>query len=463
MNRKTIEGFPGAEFENDGASGTVKGKKGRRSVILPLILSVIGAIAIWLYVIASNNTCSAIPVTVNGNEQLMSSNYTVSSVEPASVDVVLRGKKDVVSQIISDKSMITAYIDVFGKPEDSEDSYLFASTDEIKEGEYTVDVQFTLPDGVTCSTKSVTVTIARSYSKTFKKEDFKVSFKNYSVSEEYVLSEETVKEESLTVSGDETTVSSIAKIGLNVDWQSEITGDVDAVVTPVAYDDFGGEIDSTFLHFEPETLNVCVSVNKVKTFSLVLKTADNDTGAYTLSRETVQLVGPTMTIDSIGSEIVLNADQDLLAEPTIRESYEFDASRFSSAVMIRQGEEYVKSTTVRVGRTERMRSVMLSIPSAVWKVIAPENLEYEFYVDQITVMAEYMPRDKETSLAADDLLVLVDMSGKSVDVQSVQPIVTVLSSERFGYVRLEVSELPVIFHEKKTEPETQTEAEKGNE
>ena len=468
MNRKTVENFSQEEFENAGVTGAIKSEKGRRSVILPLILSILAAIAIWMYVIASNNTCSAVPVQVNGNEQLMSSNYSVSSVEPAFVDVVLRGKQDVVSQIISDKSMITASIDIFGKAGDGEsveNRYLFASPEEIKEGEYTVDVQFSLPNGVTCSTKAVKVTIAKSYSRTFTKDDFNISFKNYTISEEFIVDYDniTVADKELTVSGDEATVSSIERIGLNSDWNTEITGDKEAKVTPVAYDNFG-EIDSTYLHFEPEFLFVNIPANKVKTFSLVLKTPENDTGEYTLSVDTVRLVGPMPIIDSIDSEIVLNDEQDFESDPKIHDRYELVAGRFGARVAIdRGGENYASSLEVNVERTERMRSAILSIPDTAWKVIPPEGYKYVIAASRLMVNVEYLPLNGE-EIKADDLLVLIELSAESTGIKTVRPTVTVLDAERFGYVRITARDLLVRYEEIKsdTQDDTKTTDENGN-
>ena len=127
---------------------SVKKKKRNLSVLL-LIFSLIGAVALWLFVVRDNNTVSAVTVSVTGNERLMGENLSVSLIEPQTVDIVLRGKSDQIKQILSDKSIISAKVNIFKTSQTSgnNENYIFEDESAAKVGVYTVTFQSNI-DGI---------------------------------------------------------------------------------------------------------------------------------------------------------------------------------------------------------------------------------------------------------------------------------------------------------------------------
>ncbi len=62
----TVKNYEEGELTEEGFSGEIRNKKSRWSLIVPLILSVVAAMALWMYVIAANNTCTDIPIQLTG-------------------------------------------------------------------------------------------------------------------------------------------------------------------------------------------------------------------------------------------------------------------------------------------------------------------------------------------------------------------------------------------------------------
>ena len=147
---KTVGVYNDGEFNNAGLSGAIKNKNTRKSIFIPLIGSIIAAFGLWLFVIWGNNTCTGITVDVVGNAQLMSNSYTVSAVEPATVDLVLKGKDEVIKRITDDPSLISASVYVFAFNDENGQRIdgVFDNEGDIAEGEYTVELKINMPEGV---------------------------------------------------------------------------------------------------------------------------------------------------------------------------------------------------------------------------------------------------------------------------------------------------------------------------
>ena len=157
--KRTVEAYNEENIEN-GIGSEIKKKGVMRSVILPLILSLIAAIGIWTYVASEKTTITGLAIKVAGDEILLKNNYTMT-IEPMSVDVVLSGKADVINQVLKDKSQITARLNVFKATQSAEDGeyYLFEDETKITPGTKPVWIEFKLPDGVTCVEQQVMVTV----------------------------------------------------------------------------------------------------------------------------------------------------------------------------------------------------------------------------------------------------------------------------------------------------------------
>lgn len=413
---KTVGVYSDGEFDNQGLTGAIKNKTARKSFFIPLIGSIIAAFGLWLFVIWGNNTCTGIPVQVVGNAQLMSNNYTVSSVEPATVDLVFKGKDEVIKRITDDPSLISASVYVFASNDENGVSIdgIFDGEEQIAPGEYTVELKISAPEGVSCSTKTVKVNVSKASAKEFSTADagstkdgpVRLNMSNYSFANGISLRSQGVVEKSVTVVGDQKRVDSIEYISLNVDWLKEITGDATVYVTPVACDRYGDVIDSEFLRFEPSTLEVNVTVNKYKTMTLSPKRGAGDTANYTLSSTTVGVIGPVFEIDRLPDELVFSVAQDIPSR-----HYTLSSSELGSNVKFLTKNGQSDAFTLVVEKHEGAVSADLVINAEDLVILPPEKGSYSFDKNGYKIQVKYIPVDAESAkLTVSDLLIVLDLS-----------------------------------------------------
>lgn len=413
---KTVGVYSDGEFDNQGLTGAIKNKNARKSFFIPLIGSIIAAFGLWLFVIWGNNTCTGIPVEVVGNAQLMSYNYTVSAVEPATVDIVLKGKDEVIKRITDDPSLISASVHVFGSDEEEGGRIngIFEKEDQIAPGEYTVELKITTPDGVSCGTKTVKVTVSKASAKEFSTEQagsskdtpVRLNMSNYSFANGISLASQMVAEKSVTVIGDQKRVESIEYLSLDVDWLKDLTGDATVFVTPVACDRYGDVIDSEFLRFEPATLEVNVKVNKQKTLMLVPKKGHGDTAEYRTSVAAVNVIGPVLEIDRLSDTLEFTVSQDL---PT--RNYTLSASDVGGNVrfLTKNGESDAFTFTVEKKEGETVKDLVLRAEDI--RVLAPLSGNYTLDKTEYKIQVRYVPVSDGKELSAEDLTVILDLTG----------------------------------------------------
>ena len=412
---KTVAVYSDGEFANQGLTGAIKNKSNRKSFFIPLICSIIAAFGLWLFVIWGNNTCTGIPIEVVGNAQLMSNNYTVSAVEPATVDLVFKGKDEVIKRITDDPSLISASVYVFSSVVGAEIAIdgIFEKEDEIAPGVYTVELMITAPEGVSCSTKTVKVTVSKASVKEFSTEQagsskdapVRLNMSNYSFANGISLDSQSVVEKSVTVIGDQTRVEAIEYISLNVDWLKDLTGDATVFVTPVACDRYGDVIDSEFLRFEPATLEVNVKVNKQKTLTLVPKKAADDTATYTLSVPSVTVIGPVLEIDRLSDTLEITVGQDLPSR-----HYTVAASSLGSNVRFLTKNGEIDAFTLIADKKVGTVTKELLIKAENVIVLSPEDLSLTFDKAEYKIVVTYLPAAEDAAeLSEEDLTVVLDL------------------------------------------------------
>ena len=330
----TVKNYEEGELTEEGFSGEIRNKKSRWSLIVPLILSVVAAMALWMYVIAANNTCTDIPIQLTGKEKLLGSGYTVSLVEPQTVDLVLRGNSETIKKIIKTPSLVTASVSIFKKDtEEGNKGYIFED-DEVRAGDYVVSLNIQLPEGVQCNEKKVTVRISRKETKIVPTSEIRINKTAYSYGNGCYIFGESIEEQNLVVSADKETLEEIDYIALEVSGLKDLTKDFYANVLPVAYDSYGDQIDSQSLSFEPETLSLHIKVNRVKNIQLTLKTAEGDTTKYTLSQKSVRFTGASELVEILPDALCLNEEEFSSGKMAVEEGtvYEFTAEALVKAL-----------------------------------------------------------------------------------------------------------------------------------
>ncbi|MBQ9467816.1 MAG: hypothetical protein IJU52_02280 [Clostridia bacterium] len=429
---------------------SVKKKKRNLSVLL-LIFSLIGAVALWLFVVRDNNTVSAVTVSVTGNERLMGENLSVSLIEPQTVDIVLRGKSDQIKQILSDKSIISAKVNIFKTSQTSgnNENYIFEDESAAKVGVYTVKLEVTLPEGVSCAERTVTVTVSETLSKKIPTKDIGHKITNYSFSSDCSLGSMTFEQQYLTISGDVSSVNRIASVAVVSDWSKEITGDITVGgLVPIAYDDEGDVIDSRFLRFEPSVLQLNISVNKVRNVSLALLTEEGDHTVYSLSQNDMTVFGPVKLIDRLGDVFYINKSDFESGNRTVADSYELRPEQVANSVsggalysdQVRftdLGGNEVSFIRISVRKDDSKKTVTVVVPAGKWSILTDGGFEYSVGEDY-PVTVTYIPKEKDVP-SADDLVCFADLRGKGEGVYMQTPVIAVKNVEK--YYEIEIAPL----------------------
>lgn len=444
MSSASSEALSGADNKPAVLSGQVSvKKKKRRLTVLLLIVSVVAAVAFWLYVVSENNTVNGVQFNILGNERLMGENLSISSVEPSVIDVVLRGKSDQIRQIVADKSLVEAKVNIFKSTQETEgEGYcIFENESDAKVGTYTVKVEVILPNGVTYADKEVTVTITEIATKRIETRDIGHKITNYSLSPDCTLDSISFEQQWLTVSGDVKSVNSIASISVVSDWSKEISGDITiGGLVPIAYDSEGDEIDGRFLRFDPSVLQLNVSVNKSRTINLGVVTDSGDLAKYELSPSSVVVYGPIRVIDKLDGTYILNEAEFEAGTSTVASSYELRAEDIARSVsggalftdrvrILDLGGNEKSFVNVSVNRTESRKTAEIVIPSDRWIVLTDEGFDGSLESDY-TVKVSYVSRDGKTP-QAEDLLCLADLSGKGAGSDKVMPYIGLVDPQDY--------------------------------
>lgn len=429
MNR-TVKNYEEGELTEEGFSGEIRNKKSRWSLIIPLILSVIAAVALWMYVIATNNTCSDIPIQLTGKEKLLGSGYTVSLVDPQTVDLVLRGNSETIKKILKTPSLVTASVSIFKKDtEEGNKGYIFED-DEVRAGDYVVSLNIQLPDGVQCNEKKVTVRISRKESKIVPTSEIQINKTSYSYGNGCYIFGETIEEQNLIVSADKRTLEEISYIALEVSGLKDLTKDFYANVLPVAYDSYGDQIDSQSLSFEPETLSLHIKVNKVKNIQFSLKTAEGDTTKYTLSSKSVRLTGASELVEILPDALCLNEKEFSSGKTEVEDGtvYEFTAESlvkalysgdFESSRIALQDENNKTIETIRIFvKTEGgVREKELELLESDIRMILPKGYRATVLDVPLKICVLYTELGKDIS--KDDLLCVLQLDALTEGTHSV--------------------------------------------
>lgn len=264
-------------FDSD---GNIKAKP-KKSSLLPKILSVVAAIALWLYVfqaVEEERTFREIPIVVeNFNTNL---GLDVVSGYENTLDVTVSGSKSVINEITS--ANIRASVDLSGVTE---------------RGTYVADVNLDVPASVKITDKSVTQ-LRISVDKTVEKTLPLTPVLNYTIQYPYELGETVLSADTVRLTGPETDINSVMRAEVRLTL-GNVRNNIVSNAEIVLYDENNYEIQSKYILLEPESVQVTVPVYKTVLFGvqpdIVL---DRDRFEYSVSPSTLYLKGAVNDVEA---------------------------------------------------------------------------------------------------------------------------------------------------------------------
>ena len=278
-------------FDSD---GTVKNSKNKGG-IAPKILSVVAAIALWLYVFQAveyEKTFNGIPVEVEENFDSVSGLGIVSN-NSLYVDITLSGTKSNIDSITAED--IRAFVDL---------------TDVTEADVYNCTIELEVPETVDVVEKSqeqVRVEVDRKIEKVV--ENISVN-EVFTVESPFELGEITVTDiyhepvEFLTLTGPEADISLVERAVINLDLgkvRNSILSNISAEKSVTLYDIAGKKIDTKYIGIEPSTIGIYIPVYKTKQLEIKPDVLyDSEKFTYKTDIEKVDAYGLVDDVDRLG-------------------------------------------------------------------------------------------------------------------------------------------------------------------
>lgn len=273
------------------------------------ILSLVIAILCWVFIVIITNpqievTVSGIPITLSDHQSIKSEGYIVSTEMDKTVDIKLRGTRQMLANI--NKDNVLAYIDLSGCT---------------NKGSYKLPISVKLPyEEVKVVSKSVynlTVAVDNYITRYFKLEyAHKGSLRN----QNYSVNSTELDEKTIKVSGSEDIIKTIEKAVVEIDLNRE-SSDFSGNAPVVFLNSSGNEILSESIETETNEIAYKCVVYEEKSVEVTPSFEHTASGIkHTVTdHPKVTIIGPAAEVDKINSiatkNIVFNAD-DLPKEIT---------------------------------------------------------------------------------------------------------------------------------------------------
>lgn len=260
------------------------------------VISLVAALAIWLYMTATQEeeidvTLSGVQVVFAGEEDLQATRgLVITDVSTRTVDVTVRGTRLNIGSLAA--SDVQAVIDVsrFNSTSNSTQSY-----------------NLVYPDGVDASAVRVVRSSPSTISFQVTRMDDKIvpvdaAFTG-SVAEGYMLGDIEYEPRSITVSGPQSVLETIDRVYVEVELMDlDATRTVEAPFT--LRDADGNEITKDGLEFDFDTVTVTIPISKVKDVPIYVNLiegagATRENTSIKLSESSITIAGDAATVDGI--------------------------------------------------------------------------------------------------------------------------------------------------------------------
>ena len=276
------DAFKNVESTFDSEGRIESGKEKKKNGLLPKILSVIAAIALWLYVfqaVEEELVFKEIPITLeNFNTNL---ELDVVSGYESTLDVTVSGTKSMVSEITSKD--IKASVDLSSVTE---------------RGTYVLDVNVEAPSTVKIVGKSVTQ-LKISVDKTVEKVIELEPVLSYNIQYPYELGEIALAADTVTLKGPETDINAVARATVQLDLGS-VKNNILSNAEVTLYDENNYEIQSKYIIITPSAVEVSLPVNKTALFAVQADVVlDKEKFEYTVTPASLYLKGAVNDVEAL--------------------------------------------------------------------------------------------------------------------------------------------------------------------
>lgn len=267
----------------------------KENTLLPKILSVLAAFALWLYVfqaVEETRVFKEIPITVeNFNTNL---GLDVVSGYENTVDVTITGTKSILNDITSKD--IKATVDL---------------SDVTERGTYVKDLTIDVPTTVKVADKNVTQ-LKISVDKTIEKQIELSPVLSYNIQYPYELGAPVLSTDTVTLKGPETDINAVSKALLQLNVGS-IKNAVSSNVEVTLYDSNNYEIQSKYIVITPSEVEINVPVYKTVLYGIQPDLViDKDRFDFAVSPSALYLKGSVNDVESV---IVLKTQRAWIDAP----------------------------------------------------------------------------------------------------------------------------------------------------
>lgn len=259
--------------------------------IVPKVLSVLAAIALWLYVFQAveyEKQLTDIPIEIENFDRSLGLEIVNSFSD--TIDVTLSGTKSVINGITGDD--VRAVVDL---------------RDVTSAGTYNFNVYFEAPSGVAIVDKSVEQLKVIVDRKTTKTLEIIPKLASYTIQKPYELGEVSLSDSEVTLTGPETDIASVSGAVIELELGS-VKNSIKSNSSVKLLDVSGNEISSKYISIEPSVITVDIPVYKTVSYTVQSDIIINaEKFEYTISPSSVELKG---TVDDMEKNIILKTEKE---------------------------------------------------------------------------------------------------------------------------------------------------------
>lgn len=392
----------------------------KRSVIIPAVLSLVLAFALWFYVMSVESptyttTFSLVPINVVQGSGTLS----VYSSSGSTVDIVVSGKKSVLNQLSSSDFTVTA--DISG--------YKTA-------GKYDVPLSFSVPNGATKLSSSIDSLSLYLDSKTSVQVPVTVKLVDYSLDSGYEIGENDIEK-----SVDEITVSGPASV-LNTIAAAQVTASLGHVTNSktissgiTLVDAKGNDVTSVYISTDISdvTVHIPIYLTREVPLTVVYKYGyfDSSNVRVTLNPSVVTLRGEVEKVNALDSLVVTTID-----ETTVREGTITTTIPLPDGVSLVSGQNTAEVNLVFTGiATKTLNVSNITVKNPFGAAYTPSQSSVK-----VTVRG---PAAFVSEMTEDDLEIIVDLSDYTGEQNSLTQNATVKISDEYSSSVFEVGDYTV--------------------
>lgn len=364
------------------------------------VFSLVLAFFIWLVIVFAtddkyNRTLENVPVTYTQTETLSQQNLSVISIEPQTVNVEVVGTRYVVSSLTPQNLKVSLQLNSIVNA-GTQSVALVGATDS---SEYTI--------------KSITpmqanVRVDRLDTKIM---DVQANISGINLADGYIKEAEIVSPDRVTLTGPATDLSRVAHAIVNIDVNKTLSSNETVSGSIILRDSDGNDINNENITMDYDAADVTIPVLKKKKVPVSIQFLHEPPNfpleelEYSFSNDTIEIAGPARLIDSYDTISLGYVDFRQLDIGT-REV--FDVKLPSGFVNVNN----IQSISVSF-HTENFDSRSFDIPE-IELVNIPAGYEVTVNPGSLPLRNVKVvgPRDTLESMAADDLIAQVDLSGQ---------------------------------------------------